>query len=90
MIVEVTTPDDGRVSITVTDAGVGMSPDVLARAGEPFFSTKEQGAGTGLGLFVARATMEQLGGSLAIQSGAGAGTTVTMTIPRNVSPATGP
>ncbi len=90
VIVEVTTPDDGRVSITVTDAGVGMSPDVLARAGEPFFSTKEQGAGTGLGLFVARATMEQLGGSLAIQSGAGAGTTVTMTIPRNVSPATGP
>jgi two-component system sensor histidine kinase RegB len=85
VFVAVTASDEGRVSIAVTDSGTGMSPDVLARAGEPFFTTKEQGGGTGLGLFVARATMEQLGGGLTIRSGPGEGTTVTMTLPRHVA-----
>jgi two-component system sensor histidine kinase RegB len=71
--------------MAVTDHGAGMSPEVLARAGEPFYTTKAQGQGTGLGLFVARSTMEQLGGALTITSRAGHGTTVSMTLPADVS-----
>ena len=77
--------DGEGIVIRVTDSGRGMAPDELARAGEPFFTTKAQGEGTGLGLFVARSTIEQLGGSLAIQSTPGAGTTVTIRLPANVA-----
>jgi two-component system sensor histidine kinase RegB len=76
---------DGTVTIRVTDTGRGMAPDELARAGEPFYTTKAQGDGTGLGLFVARSTMEQLGGSLSVASREGAGTTVTMSLPADLS-----
>ena len=55
---------DGRIRIDVVDRGAGMTRDHLARAGEPFFTTKPPGVGTGLGLFVARSTVEQLGGTL--------------------------
>lgn len=74
-----------QVAVTVTDTGAGMTAEVLARAGEPFYTTKPQGDGTGLGLFVARSTVEQLGGTLTITSRAGVGTTVTMTMPRKVT-----
>jgi two-component system sensor histidine kinase RegB len=67
--------------ITVQDAGEGMSPDVLQRAGEPFFTTKEPGQGMGLGLFLARSVIERLGGWLDIHSACGQGTTVTVTLP---------
>lgn len=72
---------NGAVTIRVVDAGTGMSPEVLARAGEPFYTTKAQGEGTGLGLFVARSTIEQLGGTLTVVSRGGAGTTVTISLP---------
>jgi signal transduction histidine kinase len=68
----------------VIDRGTGMTPEHLGRAGEPFFTTKPAGAGTGLGLFVARATIEQLGGSLALASTVGQGTTATIVLPRDV------
>ena len=71
----------GMVTIRVADAGVGMSAGVLARAGEPFYTTKAQGEGTGLGLFVARSTVEQLGGRLVVDSREGEGTTVTILLP---------
>lgn len=74
-----------RVALAVTDTGAGMSPDVLARAGEPFYTTKAQGEGMGLGLFVARSTVEQLGGTLTIDSREDIGTTVTMTLPIDVT-----
>jgi two-component system sensor histidine kinase RegB len=61
-----------------------MRADELARAGEPFFTTKPAGSGMGLGLFVTRAAAEQLGGDLALASTAGAGTTATLTLPMNV------
>jgi two-component system sensor histidine kinase RegB len=78
-------PDgDGRVRIEVIDRGAGMSPDLLARAGEPFFTTKPPGAGTGLGLFVARSTIEQLGGTLDLVSEPGRGTTATLVLPADV------
>jgi len=60
-----------------------MPPDVLARAGEPFFTTKAAGSGTGLGLYVARGSVEQLGGRLRLAS-PGSGTTAIIDLPRDV------
>jgi two-component system sensor histidine kinase RegB len=76
--------EGGAVRITVVDHGVGMTAEERARAGEPFFTTKPAGAGTGLGLFVARSTVEQLGGQLLLTSEAGHGTRVAMTLPHDV------
>jgi two-component system sensor histidine kinase RegB len=75
---------DGRIRLTVADRGEGMSADHLSHAGEPFFTTKPAGAGTGLGLFVARSSIEQLGGSLSLSSAVGQGTTATVILPRDV------
>lgn len=81
--------DDRTVTIRVIDKGAGMSTAVLARAGEPFYTTKPQGEGTGLGLFVARSTIDQLGGTLMVTSSEGAGTTVTVSLPADLSGAPG-
>jgi two-component system, sensor histidine kinase RegB len=75
---------NGQIRLTVIDRGTGMTAEHLGRAGEPFFTTKPAGSGTGLGLFVARATIEQLGGSLALASTVGQGTTATIVLPRDV------
>jgi two-component system sensor histidine kinase RegB len=83
--VDVTTAPDNRVRIVVADHGGGMNDEQLARAGEPFFTTKPAGKGTGLGLFVARSTAEQLGGSLRLTSAPGTGTTATMELPADVA-----
>jgi two-component system sensor histidine kinase RegB len=69
------------VVVEVVDRGSGMPPDVLARAGEPFFTTKEPGRGSGLGLFLARALLEQLGGELELESAPGRGTTARIVLP---------
>ena len=69
------------IRVQVQDLGAGMPPAVLARAGEPFFTTKDQGRGMGLGLFLTRAVIEELGGELAIDSVPRRGTTVSMTLP---------
>jgi two-component system, sensor histidine kinase RegB len=70
-----------EISIEVIDRGPGMNPETLARAGEPFFTTKEPGKGMGLGLFLARTVFERLGGSFRLESHAGAGTRVILTLP---------
>ena len=73
---------DGRsaptdyVVISVRDAGEGMDGDTLARATEPFFSTKGVGKGTGLGLSMVQGLAEQSGGALTLASEKGKGTTV--------------
>jgi two-component system sensor histidine kinase RegB len=72
---------DGKLRVLVRDEGVGMPPAVLARVGDPFFTTKEPGRGTGLGVFLARAVVERLGGKLTIDSISGRGTTVTILLP---------
>jgi two-component system sensor histidine kinase RegB len=54
---------------------------VLARVGEPFFTTKEPGRGMGLGMFLARAVLERLGGSLTLSSAVGVGTRAVLTLP---------
>ena len=69
------------VSISVSDTGMGMSPEILERATEPFFTTKDAGKGTGLGLAQVHAVAAQLGGELSIVSELGKGTTVTMHLP---------
>jgi CheY-like chemotaxis protein len=69
------------VRLAVSDTGEGMAAEVLARASEPFFTTKDQGKGTGLGLAMARGFAEQSGGGFAIRSTPGAGTTVTLWLP---------
>jgi two-component system sensor histidine kinase RegB len=71
----------GGIGVDVVDDGPGMAPDVMARAGEPFFTTKAPGQGSGLGLFVARTLAEQLGGSLELRSEPGRGTTARMELP---------
>jgi two-component system sensor histidine kinase RegB len=72
---------EGTWRLAVCDHGSGMAPEILARAGEPFFTTKGPGGGMGLGLFLARETVERLGGSLDLASTAGRGTTVEMILP---------
>jgi two-component system sensor histidine kinase RegB len=69
------------LTLTVKDLGAGMGPDVLAHAGEPFFTTREPGQGLGLGLFLVRAFADSLGGSFRLESRVGLGTTATLTIP---------
>ncbi len=64
------------VLLAVADNGVGMAPDVLARAMEPFFTTKGVGEGSGLGLSQAYGFARQLGGTVRLRSRPGAGTTV--------------
>jgi len=71
--------DDDDVRIHVSDTGAGMDPDALARAFEPYFSTKA--SGTGLGLPIAKRNVELSGGTITIQSERGRGTTVELTLP---------
>ncbi|HLO66218.1 MAG TPA: ATP-binding protein [Holophaga sp.] len=67
--------------LEVEDTGTGMSPEVLRRAREPFFTTKPQGRGTGLGLAIAFGTLKSHGGGLELFSEPGKGTTVALTFP---------
>jgi CheY-like chemotaxis protein len=72
------------VSISVTDNGVGMDQTTLERAFEPFFSTKETGQGTGLGLSQVYGFAKQSGGFAAIDSRVGEGTSVKIYLPRTL------
>jgi PAS domain S-box-containing protein len=69
------------VRIVVSDTGSGMDHAVLARATEPFFTTKKPGKGTGLGLAMAKGFVEQSGGSLSIDSVMGQGTRIVLWLP---------
>ena len=69
------------VRLTMADSGNGMSEETLARAGEPFFTTKPVGQGTGLGLAMARGFAEQSGGRFLISSALGQGTKISLWLP---------
>jgi signal transduction histidine kinase/ActR/RegA family two-component response regulator len=75
-------PAGDYVSVTVADSGMGMSEETLARAFEPFFTTRALGEGAGLGLSQVHGLVRQSGGDVRINSRAGAGTRVTMLLPR--------
>ena len=76
-------PIPGRyIRITVSDTGVGMDSQTLARVAEPFFTTKPQGKGTGLGLAMVKGFAEQSGGAMWIESAPGMGTVVTLWLPQ--------
>lgn len=70
------------VVLAVSDSGMGMTPDVKARAFEPFFTTKEIGKGTGLGLSMVYGVAKQSGGTVTIDSEPGKGTTVAIFLSR--------
>jgi len=77
------------VRLTVRDSGTGMSADVLSKVFEPFFSTKEVGRGSGLGLSMVYGFANQSGGTVTIDSEEGVGTTVHMWLPRSGDARTG-
>lgn len=72
---------DQWVELAIIDNGQGMPPEVLAKAVEPFFTTKPVGKGTGLGLTIAFAVIKSHGGTLDIRSSPGEGTTVSLRFP---------
>jgi two-component system sensor histidine kinase RegB len=74
-------PAGGQLRFEVRDRGPGMPADVLARVGEPFFTTKPAGKGMGLGVFLARAVADRLGGEVTISSAPGTGTSVVFALP---------
>jgi signal transduction histidine kinase len=76
---------DGRIRVTVADNGIGMSDKELAHLGEPFWRGDDdlvrEYKGHGLGFVIAKRLVEMMGGSIAVESEAGAGTTVAFTLP---------
>lgn len=81
--IRVSTSRDGdRISIEVKDSGAGISPELMSRIFDPFFSTKGPGKGYGLGLAISLSLAESLGGALTVESKPGAGSRFRLWIPR--------
>jgi len=77
--------EPGRyVAVCVSDTGIGMTPDIVAKAFDPFFTTKPIGVGTGLGLSMIYGFARQSGGSVRIHSQPGEGTTVCVYLPAHI------
>ena len=83
-VVVVVRRDAATLAISIRDRGPGIPAEVLERIGEPFFTTKAPGRGMGLGLFLARAVIEGVGGTLHIETGSD-GTEVRVRIPTDVA-----
>jgi signal transduction histidine kinase/ActR/RegA family two-component response regulator len=82
---DINTPDlqpSDYMEVTVSDSGSGMTEDIRSRAFEPFFTTKGPGKGVGLGLAMVYGFAKQSGGTVAIESTPGRGTTVSIFLPR--------
>ncbi|MEE2938281.1 MAG: HAMP domain-containing sensor histidine kinase [Planctomycetota bacterium] len=73
--------EEGQLLLSVLDGGQGMTEDILERASDPFFTTKQPGRGIGLGLFLTRNVISQMGGQLEFRSIPGEGTTAIVSIP---------
>ena len=79
--------NESRVTVTVTDTGTGMPPNVISRAFDPFFTTKPAGKGTGLGLSQVYGLVRQMGGDVEIKSEVGKGTAIRLLLRRASSAA---
>ncbi len=79
--------EDGRVAIRIKDTGCGIDPQTMEKIWEPFFTTRRQGdrpdkRGIGLGLTICKDIIEELGGTISVESQQGRGTTFTITLPQ--------
>ena len=72
---------EGPVAIRIEDSGPGILPEVLEKIFEPFFSTKEEGKGTGLGLYISRNIIMEHKGKIEVESRIGEGTVFTILLP---------
>jgi len=79
-------PGQGWVEVAIEDSGEGMTPEVLAHATDPFFTTKPVGQGTGLGLSMVHGVVQAHGGTLDLASAPGKGTQVRIRLPRIADP----
>ena len=75
-------PEGQYLTLSVSDTGIGMTPEVMARVFEPFYTTKPIGQGTGLGLSMIYGFVQQSGGQVRLHSQVGHGTTVQLYLPR--------
>jgi signal transduction histidine kinase len=80
------TCNDERVEFVIRDEGDGIHPEALPRIREPFFTTKQDSGGIGLGLSISSKIVEEHRGTLRFASAPGAGTTVTITLPADTGP----
>jgi signal transduction histidine kinase len=81
LLVETLSAGPDSVCFTITDNGPGIAPEVIERIFHRYFTTKKPGEGTGLGLFVTKSLIENMGGRIAVASRGGGGTTFTVTLP---------
>jgi signal transduction histidine kinase len=81
-----TTERDGEVRLAVSDTGIGIPADALAQIFEPFYTTKSEGSGMGMGLAIARSIVEAHAGRLAAESNPGGGTIVWLSLPVTPAP----
>jgi signal transduction histidine kinase len=81
LLVESSTCRSSEVCIVIADTGPGIAPEALERIFEPYFTTKRPGEGTGLGLFVTRTLVENLGGRIEVSSAVGEGTSFIISLP---------
>jgi len=76
----------GNVRVEVSDTGCGIPREALGRIFDPFYTTKPEGVGTGLGLWICQGIVAGLGGALSVESEVGKGTTFTVTLPARMMP----
>jgi PAS domain S-box-containing protein len=86
LMIRTTIPEEDWVEVSVEDDGEGMTPDAMAHALEPFFTTKEVGRGTGLGLSMTYGVIKAHGGIMEIDSAPESGTIVRIRLPRIPAP----
>ncbi|HEX9078834.1 MAG TPA: HAMP domain-containing sensor histidine kinase [Desulfuromonadaceae bacterium] len=81
LLVETSATSEGEIRIVISDTGPGIPEDAEGRIFEPYFTTKKPGEGTGLGLFVTKTLVENMGGKIAVRSRRNKGSAFTVTFP---------